>query len=513
MNNKPNIFQKLASENDTSTFSAVTSVPEAESSGNIFEQLAAQENKKKENQFSFLQTVRDIGEQVATKGLSGAVGAYGNILDATGLQLKPGQSLPGEQARNSAQFQVLEKLERGEVPSANELMLLSDDDIGTINRLPTSKEVQKEIENITGIGEGKTSLGRVAGRGAEFVGEGALTGGGSKALTALGLSGLAGQTLRETGASEMAATGVEIGGALLPSVVSKKLLPTGTTQKQLVDAGRRIGLSEAQITPLIQGEKKTAAFSKLGKKGSKTKKLFSSIKEQLGDSYNNLKNSNAAKVKIPTSQQMNLSREFGNIRRDLSKTLAPSPDRQAALDFIDKAFDGLLQNNITPEYLINFWQDINKSVKWNSINGGKKALAQLKKPVLEALEKTNPALAKDFEMTNQLYSKYAQISKKLKPDIVDSFLNKGEMIAAIPSGMSLVMGNPWPLTGLATESAVRLLGREMLINPYFQNISNKLVKNFNSGSVKSITETVKQVRDFMDRKHPQEDWAFLTEEI
>jgi hypothetical protein len=50
----------------------------------------------------------------------------------------------------------------------------------------------------------------------------------------------------------------------------------------------------------------------------------------------------------------------------------------------------------------------------------------------------------------------------------------------------------------------------MLINPYFQNIGNKLVTGFNQGSVKAVTETVNQVKDYMQRKHPNQDWSFLT---
>lgn len=521
--NNLNVFQKRAAERKSDKFSTVSQPVEEvqlpqdvidndETPKNIFQKHAELNKRKKEDQFGFLDTLRDIGEQIVSKGISGIGGAYGNILDTFGLQLPEGQNtLPGQKQVYDIQSNILDKINRGETPSFGELSLLSDDDVlPSVSRLPTSKDIQKGIKDYTGVGDGKTATGRIAGHGAQALGEGLVTGAGGKVLGAMGLSNVAGQGIREAGGPETLATATEIVGPLTPSVISKRLIPSAKGAKDLVKAGRQVGLTENQITPLIQGESKSSILSKVARKGTKTKELFSSIKESLGDSYNSIKSSPQARVKLPNAEQIGLRREFGNIRNELSKTLAPSPDKEAALNYIEKSLETLRNTDVTPEYLVNFWQDINKSVKWNSINGGKKALARLKEPVSEALKKVSPQLAEDFEMTNQLYSKYAQISKKLKPDLVDSFVNKGEILTGVPAGLSLLYGNPLPLVGLGGEVATRLLGREMLINPYFQNIAKKLVVNFNQGSVKGVTELVKQVQDYMKRKHPEHEWGFLT---
>ncbi len=523
--NNLNVFQKRAQQIDSDKFS--NSIPQVQQSSefeeqdefieptrNIFQQHAVKNEQKETEKFSFLDTAKDIGEQVVTKGISGVSGAYGNLLDAFGLQIKKGEKLPGQEQRQSSEQSVLDKLNRGEIPSFGEFLQLSEDDIlPESSRLPSSKELQEDIKGLTGIGEGKTTSGRIAGRGAEFLGEGiAMPGGGAKALATLGGAGIAGQSVREAGGSEGLASAVEIGGAIVPSMISGKLSPKSKTAKDTVNAGRKIGLTEKQITPLIQGEAKTAVLSKVARKGTKTKNRFSSIKETLGDSYNTIKSSPQAQVKLPNAEQIHLRKEFGNIRNELSKTLAPSPDKEAAINYIEKSLETLRNTDVTPEYLVNFWQDINKSVKWNSISGGKKALAQLKEPLAKTLKNVSPQLAEDFEMTNKLYSKYAEISKKLKPNLVDSFVNKGEIVSGIPSGLALATGNPMPLLALGGEISTRLLAREMLINPYFQNLANKLVTNFNAGSAKGITTLVNQAKDYMERKHPEEDWSFLTED-
>lgn len=509
MSTQTNIFQRLAQNNDTSNFDFSPIAAEDNSTGNIFQKMSKDNIDKKDQELTYLGIGRDIGEQVVSKGVSGVGGAYGNILEAFGLQSD--KELPGKLANEQIQASLLDRLNRGEQLSAGELEQLTEEDlVPQARKLPTSKGIEAGIESLTGIGEGKSTAGRIAGQGAKFVGEGAATGGGLKNLIALGLSGAAGQGVREAGGPEWAATAVEIGGSLSPSLISRKLITSGKTAKDVIEAGRKIGLTEAQITPLIQSEGKAATLAKVARKGTKTKELFASIKERLGDSYNRIKGLKEAKVKLPNADQIQLRKEFGNIRNELSKTLAPSPEKEAALNYIEKSLETLRNADITPEYLVNFWQDVNKTVKWNSISGGKKALAQLKEPVSKVLKKVSPQLAEDFELTNDLYTKYSQISKKLKPDLVDSFVNKGEILTTGPGVLALAQGNPWILAGLGSEVAVRLLAREMLINPYFQNLATKLVTNFNSGSVNAIKNIGQQAKEYMQRKHPDEDWAFLT---
>lgn len=518
---QPNVFQKRSAQMDRDKFPIYSRdelAPMSEQTaeeGGVFERQARKNQEREANKFGFFDTVKDVGQQVIAKGIAGAGGAYGNIADLLHIQPKSGEQLPGEQARNSTEFKILEKLERGEVPTLGEFLLLSEDEgAPTHTRLSNTEDVKKLTQELTGIGEGKTPPGRIAGRASEFVGEGAAVGGGggAKGLLSLAGAGTAGQSLRELGAPELLATGVEIGGSILPSIVEGRLRPTrGSAAEQTVEQGRKVGLTEKQIAPLVQSENKVATVAPLAKKGTKTKNRFASIKESLGDSYTRIKASPEAQKALTRAEQHNMSTEFIKVRNELSRTLAPSPEKEAAIAYIDKSLRTLRNGRVTPEHLVNFWQDINKTVKWNSIQGGKQALARLKNPVADTLKRVSPQLAEDFEMTNSLYTKYAGISKKLKPDIIDSFINKAELATIPAAGIAFVTGNPWIAAGIASESAGRILAREMLINPYFQNLGNKLVQNFNAGSLKAVESSVKQAQEYLQRKHPNEDWAFLTE--
>ena len=507
MNNNASrdIFDLYSQDNDNADFgifqentipseqSEVQEEPEAPE-GDLFDQLS---KKKEDKAFGIGETLKDIGKQVLSKGAQGFAGSYGNIAELLGQSKE--NLTPGMKARFEREF---------ENPLESEVSEFQD-----YARLPTSEDIGAGIKELTGVGEGETPAGRIAGRGAEFVGGAAalpvgLTG---KAAATLAGAGVAGQGLREAGIPEAIATGTEIAGSILPGLIQGRVAPSGKA-KPLAEAGRALGLTEQEITPLIQSEKKVATLSKIAKKDYKTKELFGAIKEKLSDSYESLKSSPVAKSDIAHKQTSNLIRKFVDIETDLTKTLQPSPDKEAAIKFINGATEKLIRDGATSEELINFWQDINKSVKWNSIQGGKKSLAKLKEPILETLKEVDPMMAKNFEMTNQLYSKYVNVAKKMKPDIIDSFAKKAELMTLGPAAYGLATGNPWIFFGLAGERATRVLAREMLINPYFQNAANKFAQNLNSSSVSGIKQGLSETRKLLEKKHPNEDWNFLTED-
>lgn len=483
-----------------------------ESLESAFKTFAARKKENKKKSFGILDTTWDAVKQVGKGLASGIGGAYGNVLDTLGLQAPAGAELPESKKQvANAQTELLDKIKSGQPLSAGESRLLSyEDESPGYARLPTSKEINTGIENLTGLGEGETAIGRILGRGAEFAGEGLATGGGRKVLSVLAGAGVTGQGIRETGAPEALASTVEIGGPLLHGAFGGKLNPRNFDDARFVKAGRNLGFSERELTPLIQSNAKVATLKPIARKGTKTQKLFEDISARAGDTYDQIKKLPGSDKQIPINTKAKLHIAFNDLKHSLSNTLQASPDKQGAINFIDEAIKELSSNGATPNKLINFWQDINSAANWNAIRGGKKQLAALKKPISDALESVSPEISKTFSDINELYSRFKGISKKLKPDLVDSFINKGELFSAGPAAFSLIYGNPYPLLGVGGATSTRLLAREMLINPYFQNLGNKLVTNINAASVKGATDLVKQAQDYMTRKYPKQDWSFLT---
>jgi hypothetical protein len=116
--------------------------------------------KSKELENSYAEIFKDIGKQGAKELLIGAGGAYGDLLDLLGLQ--PKEELPGKQARNKAEFEILEKMQQpGYKPSFSDIYMLSgDDDIAPdYSRLPSSEDLRGFNEMVGGPGEAENWLG------------------------------------------------------------------------------------------------------------------------------------------------------------------------------------------------------------------------------------------------------------------------------------------------------------------------------------------------------------------
>ena len=90
--NNQNIFQRYASINEESNFSTLTEAPfkptqndfsnavndnaslPQQNGGNIFQRLADKQKEKENNEYGLFDTLKDVGEQVVSKGLAGVGG-------------------------------------------------------------------------------------------------------------------------------------------------------------------------------------------------------------------------------------------------------------------------------------------------------------------------------------------------------------------------------------------------------------------------------------------------------
>src|SRR5271170_1266590 len=127
----------------------------------------------------------------------GVLGTYGDILDFLGLQTQG--PLPGEKAKYDREFNVLDKIEKGERPSIGELMeLSSEEEIAPRSfRLPTTKNIEEVGSKIGLVSEPKTAAGRYARRIGRLGGGAASLGG--RSVRAPIAAGSAGQTAEELG--------------------------------------------------------------------------------------------------------------------------------------------------------------------------------------------------------------------------------------------------------------------------------------------------------------------------
>lgn len=291
------------------------------------------------------------------------------------------------------------------------------------------------------------------------------------------VAGFLGESGKELGLSEWAQSALEITGYLGPDL-AKQIISKGSN-KQIIDAGRKVNLSDEQITPLIQSEFKQKWLSKLSPKRGSTERALESTKKGLDESYGFLQKGEKAAKEISERSEGKL---INSLRNSLNEM--PSGVRTK----IKEDLDDLLANKITGRSLINFFVDVNHEIGSNS-----KQLSLLKDPIKKALKELSPELGEDFNMINKLYSNYFDIASKLKPNLASDIVSAAESLGILGGTLGfLTYGNYLPLSTFVGEKVARKLAQQMLINPRFQQIPSKMVNALNENKFNVVSELINE---------------------
>jgi len=380
------------------------------------------------NEKSFFNDIADYGKTIIKGGIEG-LGRLGRIMGP--LQDFPDITEEGEIIKPRSTEEQLEE-------QTKNLDVLLPTDEGA---------VQKGIRR--GLRETPTALA--------FPGASTSTIGRSLA------AGGAGQLAEELGAPEWVQTAAEFTAFMGPDL-TKKLISSGSN-KEIIKEARKMGLTDEEITPLIQSDFKQKWLSKITPKRGATERVLGKTKESLGTAYKNLS-------KLPGAKNEISELNNGKLINSLKEKIALMPRKVQAK--VNKDFQDLLGNKITGESLMNFYSDVN-----HSLGGKTKQLSLLKGPIKDAIKTLSPDLAKDFDTVNLLYSKYSKIAGKLKPSLTSDIVSGVETLAAGGALASAVMGNPYFLGPIATKISFGKLSQQMLTNPRLQQITTKLVQGIN----------------------------------
>jgi len=336
------------------------------------------------------------------------------------------------------------------------------------------------------------------------------TGGGGAGSAALRTTGAAisGQVAKEFGAPEWAQSLAELPSFIGPDI--KKMIQAGKKTKDILEFGRSKGLKEEQLAPLIQGAKKQKVLGKLAFKRGRGQSVIKETQKALGDIYKDLYNHPQAKTVLNEF-------EAGSKIEELEKIILKIPNevrKKIIGDFVE-----LKSSPKAAEDFMNFYADINAN-----LSGKTKQLSALKEPVIDAIKKIDSGLSIEFQKTNELYSKWAQISKTLSPNLASDLIEGSIPLQAVYGlAHGAVTGDvsfmATALTAVAGEVAVKQIAAELLINPRFQNLGNKMItaiKNNKFAIAKSVwgqmTQEVDKVNKNAAKKLKEIDILKLFEE-
>lgn len=273
--------------------------------------------------------------------------------------------------------------------------------------------------------------------------------------------------------------------AIRPSPV--RIQPTAA-QAPLVEEARRLGLSEAEIAPLIQDEKKVERLSKVAGKRFRTPKALKTSKKALDTALESL-----------------------DTHPDIGKVLAPQQAESAIGNIEKKMFDkltakerGLIREDLdvlkaspkAAKDFVKFFRDVNKSITENP--EARKSLNLLKDDIIDAVQKISPDLGNTFNVTNKLYSNYSKIFDKLRPNFQKDILQLGRHAI-----LGMLAGHYPALVEIAGTESAKNLSREMLINPRFQNLGRQIVQAVNTERFAIANQLTQRLAKLVSKESPK----------
>src|SRR5216684_553323 len=303
--------------------------------------------------------------------------------------------------------------------------------------LPSNKSQQEQFEQQT------ENLNKLLPTQDDF-GQRALRRGLSQAPTALSFpgstiatlpramaAGFLGEGAKDLGAPEWAQTAAELTAYIGPDI-TKKLLEKGSNKK-IIESARRFGMTDEQITPLLQSEFKQKWLSKISSRRGKTEEVLKESKKGLSEAYDYVRQSMGKSNPISEKAKTSLLKEMTSVVEEM-----PSAVREL---------------------------------------------------IKKAISSISPQAGKDFQLVNDLYSKYHKIAARLKPNLTTDIVGASEALGTL---FALTTGEYPLLVKLATEKTGRKIAQQMLLNPKFQQIGNKIVDAVNQNKfniVKKLSES------------------------
>jgi hypothetical protein len=301
------------------------------------------------------------------------------------------------------------------------------------------------------------------------------------------LAGASGETAKELGFGPVGQGLAEIPALGLPGF-SSRVNPTAA-QSQTVNNARALGLTEQQLTPLIQNtnSRTVKLLSKIANKKGRSESALKDSYDALGKIYNRLETSPDALKPFSTDQ-------WFKIGSDIEEAVAKMP--AGVRNLIKEDLSDLLKGEMNGQKLINFYKDINYYV-----GNGERQLGLLKDPVTRGLSQAgSPQLAQDFINTTNLAQKYYSISSKLKPSVADDLINASEGVRFLYGAFT---GNYPLLVETAGEAIARQAATELLVNPRFQNLSRQMVEALNNNKLPAAAKIYDSMVNYAREVDPE----------
>ncbi len=300
--------------------------------------------------------------------------------------------------------------------------------------------------------------------------------------------------------------------SIIQSILTKKYTPPRGVAENLYKEGKRLGMTDEQLAPILATEGQVQRYGRLAADVPATRKGFEAANESLGNVIETMQNRPANFNALPQNVEDTLVRKLEDLERDIrGRTHALSPKETQYADFLKDTIDNIYQNGSTPRQLIGTTRSINK------IGAGKTELRRAMEPIKEAIEAVDPQLAADLEATNALYSRYIKNIQEINPGQFNAFIDAGELQQVLGAVFSGNLKSATQSTlNIASLGTLRRISSAMLTDPRAQSLARNFGKAVRDGRQASARALGIQFQHYVQENLPEDykeiNWDTLLSE-
>ena len=327
-----------------------------------------------------------------------------------------------------------------------------------------------------------------------LLGEGGLLKKGAQALT----GSLTKQAAKEFDLPEWMQDIAGVIGTSGPDIlksISSKALRNIPKQQQIIDFLKSKGMSDKEITPLIQNPKKLSWLSKGAMKFEEKSPFLKGIQEKLGHVFEDIRGRGQSGTFLRGPELAKFDTDFHNI-------LGKIPKRHARL--VEKEIDELMNHPIDFTSLHDFNIAVNDIIK--ATKGGKASVGKLKVATHDAQKALDPSLFNDLRSTDKAYSNLMNFTDKMTKKNWDGIARLGDIGKTITGALifdPVMMG--LSIKGMAASAMTRYTLKQMLTNPRLQNIHKKLQEAVIHNNFSQATKLAELLKGWLEREASAED--------
>lgn len=292
--------------------------------------------------------------------------------------------------------------------------------------------------------------------------------------------------------------------------LSEGLNPEDMTREQRVvyAAGQRAGLTDEELTPLLQGEQATR---RLGAHTAETEANRAAIAgaERGTSQFINSVHERGRGVIVPQNQANSLRNYAERMRDRLMREPGDEPHNQAVVNYLNSIIRDIGDGPVDAEQLMLAYRGINRVFRENRPSQ-MNLLQPLNTRISRTITNVDRDLGRDFRFGNRLYERRLDFInnvgwRNLERSWAHGTTAQGFIATILAGAGGAIIGHPaaGAVIGAGVSFARDFLSNQLLMNPRWQGVLRTSARAMMQDSPKLALTALKTIKDKMKKENPE----------